>query len=110
LKSWGATDPSIPVPVQYLREVALPILIDERCEQVYGSRYVKETMICAGEVGDGVDTCQGDSGGPLIVPNEVTGVSELVGITSWGVGCGNVGVYTRVQSYISWILGTIQNN
>ncbi|KAK1741499.1 trypsin-like serine protease [Skeletonema marinoi] len=45
-------------------------------------------------------TCQGDSGGPIVI------ASQNVGITSWGVGCGQKGYpdyYTRVSSYIDWI-------
>ncbi|KJY34061.1 trypsin-like serine protease, partial [Streptomyces sp. NRRL S-495] len=44
--------------------------------------------------------CQGDSGGPLVL----SGV--LVGISSWGRGCGQAGyagVYTRVGALRSWI-------
>ena len=81
------------------------------------------------------DTCQGDSGGPAIQMvnafNELA-ISEgwskkqrereylqrslvtdmhspsrgqLVGITSWGFGCGEgtPSVYTRVSEYMDWI-------
>ena len=27
----------------------------------------------------------------------------LAGITSWGVGCGEFGYYTRVSKFIDWI-------
>jgi len=83
---------------------------------------------------DPVDTCQGDSGGPAVklvdffleqavkmgwdedqkteemmkrldsgeidVPR-----GQLVGITSWGFGCGEgtPGIYTRVSEYMDWI-------
>ena len=49
----------------------------------------------------GKDTCQGDSGGPLIA--RINGKYTLVGITSWGIGCGikyQPGVYVK-ESVIS---------
>lgn len=57
-------------------------------------------MICAGETGK--DACQGDSGGPLL--DEAT--STLIGIVSWGWGCGDAGspgAYSRVSLAIDWI-------
>ena len=77
-------------------------------------------MICGG--GSGPDTCQGDSGGPLVCAlrdhsgeNQVRGRKEneshevkiqyvLVGVTSWGIGCGKTpGVYAEVADYLDWI-------
>ncbi|CAG5076762.1 Oidioi.mRNA.OKI2018_I69.PAR.g8538.t1.cds [Oikopleura dioica] len=62
-------------------------------------------MICGG--GSGPDTCQGDSGGPLVCAlRHSSGEKQytLVGITSFGNGCGNTpGVYTEVADYIDWI-------
>ena len=47
---------------------------------------------------------QGDSGGPFIVadPNRA-GRYTLAGLTSWGIGCGAGGVYTRVSAFRSWV-------
>ncbi|CAF0996697.1 unnamed protein product [Didymodactylos carnosus] len=68
-------------------------------------------QFCAGVTGGGKDTCQGDSGGPLMMFTS-SHQWELVGITSYGIGCGLPdfsGVYTKVAYYQSWIraiLGT----
>ena len=53
-------------------------------------------MICGGE--QNLDTCQGDSGGPLVA--NIDGKFTLVGVTSWGKGCGGVnspGVYVDIS-------------
>jgi hypothetical protein len=60
--------------------------------------------ICAGNYDHGgVDTCQGDSGGPMVKRN-AAGEWVQVGITSWGVRCGEAqlpGVYSRVSAFAS---------
>lgn len=52
------------------------------------------------------DTCQGDSGGSLLHFNDNDSKYRIVGITSFGLSCGNPGfpsIYTRVVDYIDWI-------
>jgi len=105
---------------RYLQEVKMPFLSDARCRQKFGSAADVSVMVCAGETGEGKDTCQGDSGGPLTVKhipsdpsNEVFDDADNnaqpaqrwynVGITSWGYGCGDGGVYTRTTNYYNWI-------
>lgn len=50
------------------------------------------------------DSCRGDSGGPLQIVDH-NNVTNIVGIVSFGIGCGNEnpGIYTRVAHYIEWI-------
>jgi secreted trypsin-like serine protease len=69
---------------------------------------ILEGMLCAGYKDGGADACQGDSGGPLWYDADVP---FLVGIVSWGDGCGQpnrYGVYTSVDYFGSWML-TIVN-
>jgi len=74
-------------------------------------------QICAGGE-KGKDSCVGDSGSGLMRtdPNMTPGMEKwvLVGVVSYGPRlCGTEGVpgvYTRVQSYLDWILDTVHNN
>ena len=63
---------------------------------------ITENMLCAGYKNGKKDACQGDSGGPLVVP----GGKELVGIVSFGDGCGKPekpSGYTRVATMLDFI-------
>lgn len=54
---------------------------------------------------------QGDGGGPLVCQDD--GFYELVGLVSWGFGCGRrdvPGVYVKVSSFIGWINQIISVN
>lgn len=53
---------------------------------------------------------QGDSGGPLIDQKERNRAMcehTVEGLVSFGRGCGELGVYTRVSSYLDWITGYV---
>jgi secreted trypsin-like serine protease len=74
------------------------------CGLIGSVSYVAEYMICAGDVGGGVDACFGDSGGPLIVREDDAVL--LAGVVSAGFGCAQPdfpGLYTRVTSYLPWM-------
>lgn len=69
---------------------------------------ISDRQLCAGVPDGGVDSCQGDSGGPLyrVVGEGAQRVVTLVGITSFGIGCGRAetpGVYTSTRSYGDWL-------
>ena len=85
----------------------IEMLSKSKCKRGPNRDELTGNMICAG--GGKVDSCQGDSGGPLIV--NIERKLTLVGVTSWGYGCGiegSPGVYTKVANYIDWIENTRQ--
>ncbi|RQM19346.1 hypothetical protein B5M09_014010, partial [Aphanomyces astaci] len=96
LRGWGRTISGGPVS-QSLMEVGVDSISNDQCAKVLAPHTVNEAMLCAGgKLGE--DSCQGDSGGPLTV--ESNGSVQLVGVVSWGVGCGNLGnpgVYSRIS-------------
>ena len=70
----------------------------------YYAQFDPGVHLCAGSQLRNVDSCHGDSGGPLVT----AGINRrLVGIVSWGIGCGGgrdfPGIYTRVSAYSGWI-------
>ena len=83
-----------------MQAASIPLLETSQCIQptVYGPNKMGSGMYCAGYLSGGVDTCQGDSGGGMVC--EVRGRMAVVGLTSWGYGCGRPnrpGVYTKVS-------------
>ncbi|XP_022168392.1 uncharacterized protein LOC111032394 isoform X2 [Myzus persicae] len=92
-----------------LKEVDVPVISNRQCEtQLQQTRLgydfkLHNGFLCAGGE-EGKDACKGDGGGPLVC--ERAGSWYLVGIVSWGVGCGQPGVpgvYVKVAHYLDWI-------
>ena len=84
-----------------LQAAGVTIFAGAACRGMLGASFHTGTTLCAGRREGGADTCSGDSGGPL---RDAGGL--VVGVTSWGVGCGRPGlpgVYTRVSAFASWI-------
>ena len=66
-------------------------------------------LVFTGYQEGGRDSCDGDSGGPLSVRLE-DGRWYIVGVVSWGIGCGEVnqpGVMVRLSKYTQWIQSII---
>lgn len=75
-----------------LYQAALPLVSDFDCGIAYAGRYDPDQHICAGTFENESNACQGDSGGPLMVTDS-SGVRSLVGVVSFGTGCGTPGTY-----------------
>jgi hypothetical protein len=94
----------------FLRFGRMAVMRQDKCRE--RMPLVASGMVCVvardvvngGESAHNVFTCRGDSGGPLV--RTVLHKDELVGITSWSVGCGYKdfpSVFTDVTKYRSWI-------
>lgn len=92
-----------------LKEVDVPIIGHNQCQQQLrntrlGYSYqLNPGFVCAGGE-EGKDACKGDGGGPMVC--ERNGIWQVVGVVSWGIGCGQVnvpGVYVKVAHYLDWI-------
>ncbi|XP_044727947.1 transmembrane protease serine 9-like [Chrysoperla carnea] len=105
---WGRTSEGGMLP-GIVREVQVPIWTQAQCKAMkYRASRITANMLCAGK--GKMDSCQGDSGGPLLI--NIDGRYEIVGIVSWGVGCGRPGypgVYTRLTRYLSWVENNLQD-
>ncbi|GLV36695.1 Serine Protease Immune Response Integrator [Carabus blaptoides fortunei] len=98
-----------------LMKVELDLYTNEECSEYYkdkvGSRKLPEgitgTMICSGGKTEAKSTCQGDAGGPLqILRGGKPNVYNIIGVISFGIGCGNINspeVASRISSYVPWI-------
>uniref|UniRef100_A0A3B5K291 Ovochymase 2 n=1 Tax=Takifugu rubripes TaxID=31033 RepID=A0A3B5K291_TAKRU len=128
LGGWGRIREKGRLPA-VLREVQLDLVEPAKCKYVlqtvkpsHGSQrrgrpQPAVTVLCAGPESGGRDACQGDSGGPLACRTG-SGHWVVLGITSWGKGCGrswgnnssrhpsrrgSPGVFTDVQLLLPWI-------
>ena len=93
-----------------LRELEVPVLSNRECERLYSEagwpQHIPRMFLCAGYAEGGRDSCDGDSGGPLVMKLGDDERWWLVGVISWGIGCGEKnqpGVMIRVAEYSQWI-------
>ncbi|XP_047533321.1 serine protease persephone-like [Vanessa atalanta] len=110
ITGWGKTSTTRDVKSTLLLKANVTVVPRAKCGESYTNWRklpvgISEEQICAGDPQGLRDTCQGDSGGPLQGLTERDGQYRLVGITSFGRGCGSPvpGVYTRVSHYLDWI-------
>jgi len=113
---WGATTRRGGRPANILQWLAVPPVPGDRCKEIYEERggTLTDKQICAGGE-PGKDSCVGDSGSGLMREIEMAGDHfprfQLIGVVSFGPKlCGTKGVpgvYSRVNSYLPWILNTL---
>ncbi|XP_034397826.1 granzyme A-like [Cyclopterus lumpus] len=105
---WGKTNNVARKMSDVLKSVNVTVIDRVKCNspKYYNFRpIITRDMICAGSNGQNhADTCQGDSGGPLLCGG------ALVGVTSFGIGCGVIdkpGVYSFLsEKQLVWIKKT----
>jgi len=113
---WGATTRRGGRPAQILQYLGVNVTDGEKCREIYAERggTLTDKQICAGGE-PGKDSCVGDSGSGLMRslqrPGDFIERSQLIGVVSFGPRlCGTrgvPGVYSRVNSYLPWILDTV---
>ncbi|XP_053316562.1 vitamin K-dependent protein C [Spea bombifrons] len=100
---WGSQNETSRNRSSVLSYIRIPVAPRNECIALMQNE-LTENMLCAGQLGDRQDACRGDSGGPMVT--KFGGTWFLVGLVSWGEGCGrvdNFGVYTKVSRYLEWI-------
>ena len=89
----------------WLHEVDVTVFSDGDCGSMNSE--MTDDMLCAGLRLGGKDACQGDSGGPLVASDpSKNGAMSLIGVVSWGIGCGAVdslGIYAEVSHFTDWL-------
>lgn len=86
----------------------VPIVGQRQCRAAYRRYTITDNMFCAGFKDGGSDTCSGDSGGPLLC--RMRGRWTVVGVTSFGDGCGRrgkYGIYASVANHVRWIAASV---
>lgn len=87
------------------RYAELPVVSTSRCSATYPDANLKQA-ICAGRDVPHWTTCFSDAGSPLIRQRWGDDSPELLGLVSFGNGCGGArdySVYVALQPFIEWI-------
>ncbi|VFV44678.1 transmembrane protease serine [Lynx pardinus] len=106
ISGWGRTKEEGNV-TDVLQEAEVHYISRKICdsEQSYG-QIIPNTSFCAGDEDGIFDTCRGDSGGPLMCYLPEHRRFFVMGITSYGYGCGRKnfpGVYCGPSFYQQWL-------
>lgn len=104
---WGRTNENTQDISRKLQEISTRIVPGDRCT----TDMDRNRNFCAEGAVPGTSACEGDSGGPQIRGRE--GDWELIGVTSGpadndGKCSTGYGQWTKVESYLGWIEGTVR--
>ena len=75
----------------------------------------KKLFVVGGDESGSTTTCHGDSGSPVVraIDSSMSGTRyEVIGLVSWSKGCGRAwrpSVWTRVETFVPWILENMEN-
>ena len=86
VEGWGTMTPGVRDSPDDLQAVQVPIVGFAKCKIAYPE--LTADRFCTGFDAGGKDSCQGASGGPIAV-RDPAGAWRLIGIVSYGAGCGN---------------------
>ncbi|XP_053319686.1 acrosin-like [Spea bombifrons] len=107
IAGWGILEEASTETSDILQEAPVNLIPVERCNRrTWYNGALGDYNLCAGYEQGGIDSCQGDSGGPLMCKISKAKFYTVVGIASWGSGCGqkqSPGVYTSTQYFLEWI-------
>lgn len=116
ITGWGKTSNTRDTRSNILLKTNVTAVSRDECNDSYKNwrklpKGIAADQLCAGDPRGISDACQGDSGGPLVTVSK-EGQNRLVGVTSFGRGCGSPvpGVYVRVSSYLDWIESVVWPN
>ncbi|KAE8602823.1 hypothetical protein XENTR_v10014136 [Xenopus tropicalis] len=100
IAGWGTHDES-EEPVNMKQEAKVERIDISICN---GTRWYKgdlgDSNLCASQKTGATYSCLGDSAGPLMCKRDKAKFFSVIGIASWGSGCGEIcspGVYTSLQ-------------
>ncbi|XP_069485576.1 uncharacterized protein [Ambystoma mexicanum] len=111
VSGWGVMQANVYNTADVLQEARVDLIPYETCNSLnwYNGAIGRYHLCAAYEKGQ-IDSCQGDSGGPLMCQDPESHIFFVVGVTSWGNGCGRPqkpGVYSATQYFLGWILNTV---
>ncbi|XP_014747726.1 PREDICTED: acrosin-like [Sturnus vulgaris] len=107
IAGWGVTSKRSQMKGAHLQEAKVHLIDLQLCNSSdWYAGEIHPYNLCAGYPEGNIDSCQGDSGGPLMCQDNNADYWWVIGLTSFGTGCGRArrpGVYTSTQYFYDWI-------